>query len=155
MRSRAGSCYCGFREKCAGELEGFYPEPMGAIGSLRTSVALTLDRRPAPPEPVFLAAVVTGPGVRIARRAPAVQGGMFWRGATRMGAFAGLTAGFAIWLYTLYLPSFGVGTILPVSIVPNGLFGRSGERRGGKGGWGSCVAAGGAVEMTQNHESKA
>ena len=54
---------------------------------------------------------------------PAMLGGMFWRGATRLGAFAGLTAGFGIWLYTLYLPSFGVGTILPMTVVENGLFG--------------------------------
>ncbi len=59
----------------------------------------------------------------LAQVLPAFIGGMFWRGATRLGAIAGLTAGFAIWLYTLYLPSFGVGTILPVSIVENGLFG--------------------------------
>jgi Na+/proline symporter len=59
----------------------------------------------------------------LAQVLPAMLGGMFWRGATRMGAFAGLTAGFAIWLYTLYLPSFGVGTILPVAIIDNGLFG--------------------------------
>lgn len=59
----------------------------------------------------------------LAQVLPAMLGGMFWRGATRLGAFAGLTAGFAIWLYTLYLPSFGVGTVLPMSIVENGLFG--------------------------------
>ena len=59
----------------------------------------------------------------LAQVLPAMLGGMFWRGATRMGAFAGLTAGFAIWLYTLYLPSFGVGTILPMAIIDNGLFG--------------------------------
>jgi Na+/proline symporter/nitrogen-specific signal transduction histidine kinase len=59
----------------------------------------------------------------LAQVLPAMLGGMFWRGATRMGAFAGLTAGFAIWLYTLYLPSFGVGTVLPMSIVEQGLFG--------------------------------
>ena len=59
----------------------------------------------------------------LAQVLPAMLGGMFWRGATRLGAFAGLTAGFAIWLYTLYLPSFGVGTILPMSIVENGLLG--------------------------------
>jgi Na+/proline symporter/nitrogen-specific signal transduction histidine kinase len=59
----------------------------------------------------------------LAQVLPAMLGGMFWRGATRMGAFAGLTAGFAIWLYTLYLPSFGVGTILPMSVIENGLFG--------------------------------
>jgi Na+/proline symporter/signal transduction histidine kinase len=59
----------------------------------------------------------------LAQVLPALLGGMFWRGATRLGAFAGLTAGFAIWLYTLYLPSFGAGTILPVTIVDHGLFG--------------------------------
>lgn len=59
----------------------------------------------------------------LAQVLPAMLGGMFWRGATRLGAFAGLTAGFATWLYTLYLPSFGVGTILPATIIDNGLFG--------------------------------
>jgi Na+/proline symporter/nitrogen-specific signal transduction histidine kinase len=61
----------------------------------------------------------------LAQVLPAMLGGMFWRGATRLGAFAGLTAGFATWLYTLYLPSFGAGTILPVTIVDHGLFGWS------------------------------
>ncbi|SHH87227.1 ATP-binding protein [Marivita hallyeonensis] len=59
----------------------------------------------------------------LAQVLPAMLGGMFWRGATWLGAFAGLTAGFGTWLYTLYLPSFGVGTVLPVSVVENGLFG--------------------------------
>jgi Na+/proline symporter/nitrogen-specific signal transduction histidine kinase len=59
----------------------------------------------------------------LAQVLPAMLGGMFWRGATRLGAFAGLTAGFAIWLYTLYLPSFGIGTVLPMHVVENGLFG--------------------------------
>jgi Na+/proline symporter/nitrogen-specific signal transduction histidine kinase len=60
----------------------------------------------------------------LAQVLPAMLGGMFWRGATRLGAFAGLTAGFAIWLYTLYLPSFGIGTMLPMTVVENGLFGQ-------------------------------
>jgi signal transduction histidine kinase len=34
-------------------------------------------------------------------------GGIFWRGANRIGATAGLLVGFAIWLYTLFLPSLG------------------------------------------------
>ena len=59
----------------------------------------------------------------LAQVLPAMLGGMFWRGATRLGAFAGLTAGFAVWLYTLYLPSFGIGTIVPMTVVENGLFG--------------------------------
>ncbi|MCK0149246.1 ATP-binding protein [Marivita sp. S6314] len=59
----------------------------------------------------------------LAQVLPAMLGGVFWRGATRLGAFAGLTLGFAIWLYTLFLPSFGAGTVLPLSLVENGLFG--------------------------------
>ena len=59
----------------------------------------------------------------LAQVLPAMLGGMFWRGATRAGAFAGLTAGFVLWLYTLYLPSFGAGAFLPASIIESGLFG--------------------------------
>lgn len=39
---------------------------------------------------------------------PAMIGGLFWRGATGWGAMSGLCVGFAIWGYTLFLPSFGV-----------------------------------------------
>lgn len=54
---------------------------------------------------------------------PALLGGIFWRGATRRGAVAGLIAGFAIWAYTLYLPSLAVpGTIL-AQVVENGPIG--------------------------------
>jgi len=38
---------------------------------------------------------------------PAMLGGIFWRGANRIGATAGLLVGFTIWLYTLFLPSLG------------------------------------------------
>ncbi|MCX7249993.1 MAG: sodium:solute symporter, partial [Burkholderiales bacterium] len=41
----------------------------------------------------------------VAQFAPAMLGGMYWRGATRHGALAGLLAGFALWCYTLMLPS--------------------------------------------------
>ncbi|MCR5868726.1 sensor histidine kinase [Aquincola sp. J276] len=41
----------------------------------------------------------------VAQCAPALLGGMYWRGATRGGALAGLAAGFGLWLYTLMLPS--------------------------------------------------
>jgi signal transduction histidine kinase len=37
---------------------------------------------------------------------PAVLFGFCWKGKTRTGAIAGLTAGFGIWIYTLLLPSF-------------------------------------------------
>ncbi len=41
----------------------------------------------------------------VAQFAPALFGGMYWRGGTRLGALAGLALGFALWSYTLMLPS--------------------------------------------------
>ncbi|CUH82646.1 ATP-binding protein [Tropicibacter naphthalenivorans] len=61
----------------------------------------------------------------VAQVLPALLGGIFWRGATRTGALAGLTAGFGIWLYTLYLPSFGPGVVLPESFFVDGPLGVS------------------------------
>ncbi|MEZ5628582.1 MAG: sensor histidine kinase [Rhodocyclaceae bacterium] len=55
--------------------------------------------------------------------APALLGGMYWRGATRNGAVAGLAAGFAVWLYTLLLPSFAKSGWLPMAFVESGIFG--------------------------------
>ncbi len=40
-----------------------------------------------------------------AQFAPSVLGGLFWKRATKKGAMAGLLAGFAIWVYTLPLPT--------------------------------------------------
>ena len=45
-----------------------------------------------------------------AQFAPVVLGAVFWRGGTRRGAIAGLAGGFAVWLYTLFLPSFARDT---------------------------------------------
>lgn len=42
----------------------------------------------------------------VAQFAPVLLGGMYWKQATRSGALAGLLAGFAVWFYTLLLPSF-------------------------------------------------
>jgi len=41
----------------------------------------------------------------VAQFAPALIGGLFWRGGSRQGVMAGLVSGFAIWLYTLMLPA--------------------------------------------------
>src|SRR5574337_297638 len=49
----------------------------------------------------------------VAQFAPAILGGIYWRGATRSGAIAGLSAGFAVWAYTLALPSFAKSGWLP------------------------------------------
>jgi Na+/proline symporter/signal transduction histidine kinase len=41
-----------------------------------------------------------------AQFAPILLGAVFWRGGTRRGAIAGLGAGFLVWVYTLFVPSF-------------------------------------------------
>jgi len=59
----------------------------------------------------------------IAQVLPALVGGIFWRGGTRVGAAAGLVTGFAIWGYALFLPSFGPGAVIPVAWLEAGPFG--------------------------------
>ena len=58
----------------------------------------------------------------IAQILPSLVGGLFWRGATRSGALAGLTVGFALWLYTLLLPGLG-GGLMPSGVLDDGPFG--------------------------------
>ncbi len=41
----------------------------------------------------------------VAQFAPALLGGMYWKGGTRNGALAGLSAGALLWTWTLLLPS--------------------------------------------------
>ncbi|WP_397543293.1 ATP-binding protein [Roseovarius salis] len=66
--------------------------------------------------------------VGVAQFLPALAGGLFWRGATRTGALAGLAVGFIVWLYCLFLPSFGPSGILPQAVFDDGLFGLSALR---------------------------
>lgn len=61
--------------------------------------------------------------VAVAQFAPAMIGGMYWRGGTRDGALAGLLAGFAVWIYTLMLPSFAKSGWLDPELLEQGLFG--------------------------------
>jgi len=49
----------------------------------------------------------------VAQFGPVVLGGLYWKGGTREGALAGLTAGFLVWGYTLLLPSFAKSGWLP------------------------------------------
>src|SRR5918999_1257981 len=55
--------------------------------------------------------------------APAIIGGILWKGATRLGALAGLSGGFLMWLYTLLLPSFARSGWLSEGFVDHGPFG--------------------------------
>ena len=75
--------------------------------------------------------------VGVAQFLPSLLGGIFWRGGTRTGALCGLMAGFALWAYTLFLPSFGGDVVLSAEVLrdgpggigalrPHGLLGLSG-----------------------------
>jgi len=75
--------------------------------------------------------------VGVVQAFPALIGGVFWRGATRVGAALGVTVGLVIWLYTLFLPSFGADVVFSAATLaqgpwgigwlrPQGLFGLNG-----------------------------
>ncbi|MDT8853656.1 sensor histidine kinase [Paracoccaceae bacterium Fryx2] len=61
--------------------------------------------------------------VGVAQILPAMLGGIFWRGATRVGAALGLTIGFTIWAYALFLPSFGPDAVISARVMAEGPFG--------------------------------
>jgi len=54
---------------------------------------------------------------------PAMLGGIFWRGATRVGAVCGLLTGACVWLYSLYLPSFGPDGVISARLIAEGPWG--------------------------------
>jgi Na+/proline symporter/nitrogen-specific signal transduction histidine kinase len=58
----------------------------------------------------------------VAQVLPALLGGLFWKNATRIGATSGIVAGFAVWMYTLLLPSFNGGFLLTSETLEHGLF---------------------------------
>lgn len=59
----------------------------------------------------------------VAQFAPAVLGGIYWKGGTRAGALAGLLVGFLLWGYTLSLPSLGAIGGLPPDFLEAGPWG--------------------------------
>ncbi|MES2684160.1 MAG: hybrid sensor histidine kinase/response regulator [Pseudomonadota bacterium] len=75
----------------------------------------------------------TGPGtlsaigllsfVAVAQFAPAVLGGMAWRGGSYHGAIWGLASGFAVWGYTLLLPALFGSSEAGRDWLAQGLFG--------------------------------
>jgi Na+/proline symporter/signal transduction histidine kinase len=54
---------------------------------------------------------------------PAIVGGIYWKGATRAGAAAGLSGGFLTWSYTLLLPSFARSGWIGQSFIEDGPLG--------------------------------
>lgn len=61
--------------------------------------------------------------VAVTQFAPSILGGIFWKDATRSGALWGLTVGFGIWVYTLFLPYLVHGGMLPETFITKGPFG--------------------------------
>src|SRR4030088_3288852 len=59
----------------------------------------------------------------IAQLAPAFFGGLFWRRATARGAMGGMLVGVAVWIYTLFLPSFLEGNTAGLLLLQHGPFG--------------------------------
>ncbi|MGE0876111.1 MAG: ATP-binding protein [Burkholderiales bacterium] len=59
----------------------------------------------------------------VAKFAPVALGGIFWKGGTRLGALAGLGAGFLVWFYTLLLPAVARSGWLPLSFLEHGPWG--------------------------------
>src|SRR6202165_5916522 len=59
----------------------------------------------------------------VAQFAPVILGGIFWKGGTRAGALSGLLAGFAVWLFPLFLPALARSGWLPLGLLEHGPFG--------------------------------
>ncbi len=54
---------------------------------------------------------------------PSLIGGLYWRRGNKKGAMTGISLGFAVWFYTLLLPSFINSVWVDNDILENGLFG--------------------------------
>lgn len=63
--------------------------------------------------------------VAIAQFTPAIIGGIYWKKGSRHGALSGIIAGFAIWFFTLVVPTIVTAGFLPQSLMDDGLFGWS------------------------------
>ncbi len=59
----------------------------------------------------------------VAQFAPALLGGLYWKGGSPTGALAGLLAGFAMWVYTLMLPSIAKSGWLGTDFLEHGPWG--------------------------------
>jgi Na+/proline symporter/signal transduction histidine kinase len=61
--------------------------------------------------------------VAVAQFAPAALGGIYWKKASKTAAMAAICTGFAIWFFTLVIPSLVSAGIISDSIIKNGLWG--------------------------------
>ena len=61
--------------------------------------------------------------IAVTQCAPAILLGLYWRRGNRKGAAAGISAGFALWFYTLILPALVKEGLVPGSVLEVGPFG--------------------------------
>jgi Na+/proline symporter/nitrogen-specific signal transduction histidine kinase len=59
----------------------------------------------------------------VAQFAPAILGGLYWRGGGRGGALCGLAGGFTVWAYTLVVPDLVRAGYLPADLLLRGPWG--------------------------------
>jgi len=59
----------------------------------------------------------------VAQFAPAIVSALYWRGASRVGVYVGLIAGFATWAYTLLLPAMTRAGWIASAWMDHGPFG--------------------------------
>jgi Na+/proline symporter/signal transduction histidine kinase len=59
----------------------------------------------------------------VAQLAPSFFGGLLWRRATARGAIGGMAVGFAVWAYTLFLPSFLDSSTAGILLLQHGPLG--------------------------------
>lgn len=60
----------------------------------------------------------------VAQFAPAIVVGMYWKGATKNGALAGIISGFIVWFYTMVIPSLPPSFFGEIDILHHGLLGQ-------------------------------
>jgi PAS domain S-box-containing protein len=61
--------------------------------------------------------------VAVTQCAPAILLGLYWRRGNRRGAYAGISAGFLLWFYTLIVPALAKEGLLAATVLETGPFG--------------------------------
>ena len=61
--------------------------------------------------------------IAVTQCAPAILLGLYWRRGNRKGAYAGISAGFFLWFYTLIVPALVKQGVMSDSILEHGPFG--------------------------------